>query len=64
MGVQIAKLPSLEFEASHSNSECEFIEGFTYILNLDCEASHYKLKMASFTYILQSVSMTRSKETS
>ena len=43
MGVKIAKLPSLEIEASHFNSECVFHEGFTYILNLVCEALQYKL---------------------
>ena len=58
---RIAKLPSLECEASYSNSECGFFDGFTYILNFDCEASQYKLKTASFTYILQSVSMKRQK---
>ena len=57
IGGKIAKLPNLKCEASHSNSECRYFKEFTYIFNLDCEASQYKLKMASYTYICQSVSM-------
>ena len=61
-GGPIGKLPSLECEASHSNSECGYFKGFTYFFNSDCKASQYKLKMASFTSILQSVSMKRLAE--
>ena len=34
---------------------------YTNIFNLDCEASQYKVKMASFHYIPQSVTMKRLK---
>ena len=49
MGGKIAKLTSLAWEASHSYSECGYFKGFTYIFNLDCEASQYKLQITSFT---------------
>ena len=44
------------------NSECALFEGFTPNIDLHCEASQYKWKMASYTYIRQSVSMKKLKK--